>query len=100
MCRCKANDLNLVYSDTSCPNLYDGECGADCHYCVEAYDSGTKNCHCAPGGIRQVIWGVLLADSLDAGLCGNKCKECRWSWEESDPQESFGKTANYRCRNW
>jgi len=102
MCRCEQEQPSLTYTTETCPNLYDGECGADCHSCVKAFSgtTGEATCQCADGQIRQVIWGQLEADELDAGLCGDSCKECRWSWEELDPLGSLGSTANYRCRDW
>ena len=54
MCRCKPAELpaDLAYGE-ACPNLYDGECGADCSSCVEATDAaGDKTCRCAPGESR------------------------------------------------
>merc|ERR1712109_211675 len=101
MCRCEPDNTSWTYTTESCPNLYDGECGADCHECVKAVSdsTGETTCRCAKGQVRQVIWGKLLADRADAGLCGDSCSECRWSWEESDALGSLGTTANYRCKN-
>ena len=102
LCRCSSEQPTLTYSGETCPNLYDGHCGADCHSCVKATDdsTGQSGCYCAPGEIQQIVWGKLQAIYSDAVLCGDSCKECRWSWKETDALGSLGTTATYRCRDW
>lgn len=102
MCRCAPGEAPEIKSwGEQCTNLYDGECGADCHMCKKAtFVDGTVECKCYANETRQVIWGEDLCTDPKADKCGDRCQECRFSWEESDPKASVGDTAMCRCRNW
>lgn len=103
MCRCKPKKMKPAFKSTAaCPNNYDGKCGADCHSCVYGIDksSASLSCYCEDKKTQQIVWGNLEAADLTQGECGSACKECRWSWLNSDPLESLGESGKYRCRDW
>lgn len=105
MFRCKPEEQTEQISfGPSCINLYDMECGADCHDCRESWPTNDPRkwysddmlCRCKAEEIREVIFGDAC-DSLDSGLCGTHCRECNMSWEDG----LFGSSNECRCkRSW
>ena len=88
MYRCRPTDANVNYVYIGdCGDLYDLECGADCHWCSWSYPQGdplgagspNASCRCPANVIKETAWGDTCANAND-GRCGSYCKECRHSW--------------------
>lgn len=105
MCRCKPEEQNEPISyGPSCTNLYDMECGADCHDCREAWPTNDPRkwysddmlCRCKAEEIREIVFSNACS-TLESDLCGTHCRECNMSWEADTPDS----TRACRCmRSW
>ena len=109
MYRCKpyeTEEVGELSYGPDCINLYDMQCGADCHDCRESWPQNDPKkwysdkalCRCKTEQIRETIFGDRCA-KLDSGLCGTHCRECNMSWEATDTMGAQGSTAACRCKH-